>query len=41
VAADVVDKAAKEPLAKAKALVQFALEKGGTDNTTAAVILLN
>ena len=37
---DVVDKASKEPVAKAARLIQYAHEKGTTDNTTVAVINL-
>jgi serine/threonine protein phosphatase PrpC len=39
-AVDVVEKAGKEPFAKAKRLIELSIEKGTTDNLTAAFISL-
>jgi serine/threonine protein phosphatase PrpC len=39
-AVDVLEKAGKEPVAKAKRLIEYVIEKGTTDNLTAAFISL-
>lgn len=39
-AVDVAEKAKNDPLSKAQTLIKTSIEKGTTDNLTAAVILL-